>query len=393
MRKTNLFLTTGLLALSLASCGGGPDDGRVREIAPAGGETVATDNGISKLSKAVKATPMQDVWSVKLADTSTLSVSGTTSETYTSESDKANNATNTFDVQVTNPTFEGRFQGLNGAEVANVKASMEMGGDLSITTKQNNDEAIKVEARGASLKTYLDSEYVYVDPRGAKNLFTKAIKAYLGDNGTLLSGMFGSYFDSGYYFEHGLTNEQMPLIDSEATAEVDNYLSLFSDHAEDYKDFLNVSKDGDEYRFYLTLTKADLIRIMNDAQNKYGDETSMNASLDFEDELKDSVVNACEFLVTFTEESITGVSFNIDMEIHETDDITSTDSAGNESVIGVTKADIHYSLKGAVSLGKDAPVIPAETKNYKDGVKELEKLMEIIKSISGSSDSDVSFPF
>lgn len=384
MKKTSLFLATGLLVLSLASCGGN-NDGRKRDIAPAGGETVDTDNGISKLSKAVKATPMQDVWSVKLSDESTFHASGTVSEAYNEESDKDKNTTNTFDIGVTNPVFDARFEGFNGAEVANIKASVKMGGDISLTTKENDDEAISVKTNGVALNVYVDSKMVYVDPRGAKKFCSDMLNAYMSDMGPFISGLTSSYLNSGYYFVHNLTNDNMPLINSEMTSDIDNYLALFSDHAEDYKDFLNITKNGDEYYFYITMTKEDLIRVMNDAQNKYADESFSQASADFAEELKDSTVNACEFLVSFTEESITGVSYNIDMDVNTVTDITVTDSAGNDAVIGKTTSQIHYVSKGAATFGTEAPVIPAETKNFKDGEEELGSLMEMIKSIIGDS--------
>lgn len=397
MKKTQLILVSTLSALLLIGCAGNntPDDGRTRTLAPQG-ETIETKSGVSKLKRAVKATPLQNVWSLSLSRDSSLQVSGNTKNEYTSDSSK--NVEVSYDVSVTEPVFDLKASGLNGASIANAKAEVEMGGDISVKYTKNGDAEKKFSGTDVSLKAYLDGDKAYLDPRGTKTFVNNAVSAIGGDQGKILNAYINRYFKNGYYFETGLTDEDMPLIQSDLTDSISDYLDLFYDHAEDYANFLNVKQNGDSYSFYLTLNKEDLIRIATDLEAKVKDDNQTSVSfsdIDFNDALKGTTVNAYEVLVTFNENALLSASFNIDTVSDETTDLTETDSDGNSTKTGTSHSVVNVTSKGTANFANDAPTIPAEVSKFADGKETFGELADTIETIIKSffPDGSIDLPF
>lgn len=383
MKKTNLFLLSALSICLLASCGGSVDDGRSRSLAPNedGAKTYEIDDGCSKLSRALKTMPVSSLWSFSTDLNSTFSSNGTITDTY-DEEHKDSDSVSTYTLDVKNPVFEGSFSNMAGASIADVSAYLGIGGDIDLAVTENGGEKKTLKNNGASAKAYLDKTNVYLDLRGMKNLVSKTIKTFGGDSGALISGAIATYFNDGYYFAHNLTDENMPLVNESMFSDVDEYLSLFSDHSEDYKEFINVTGKDDTYSFYLTMNKEDLIRVLTDAQSKVEENVSNAPSeIDFATQLESSTVNAFEILVTFSAEAIKTVSFNIDMNLVTDTDITTESSSGTQVKIGTRNNNSFITANGLVSFGTEAKAIPADVKDYKDGMETVAKLKDLLDKI------------
>ncbi len=397
MKKSSLLLVNMAAILMLASCGGFDDssssisDGRSHALAPdeTGTTSYTVDNGCSKLSRVIKAMPSQKSLSFSMDDTSTLSSSGTVSKTYdvtdasssSSSSTSNENSVTTYSVDVTNPIFEGAFTGLSGAKIADAKANLTIGGDIAAKVKKDSKNETSIKVLGADFKAYLDDTYLYVDPRGCDTLIEKALKAFEYD---LVYSALKSKLKSGYYFKHNLTDENMPLIKDDIFSDVDEYLSLFSDHAEDYKDFINIIGKDSTYNFYLTMSKEDLIKVLNDAEAKAKEDSSLDfETVDFADKLADSTVNAFELLVTFTDKAVESVAFNIDMEIVDSEDIKEKDSNGNEKKVGTLKSVTLNKANGVLNLGQEEAKIPdtVNTTSFEDGQKLITDMKKIIDNL------------
>lgn len=396
MKKTQLILASALSVLLLASCAGNntPNDGRSRTLNPAG-EAVETKSGVSKLKKAVKATPLQDTWSVSLTSDSTLDVNGNTKAEYTTDTSK--NTEVSYTVSVTEPVFDFKASGLNGTSAADAKMSLEMGGDISVKYTKDSDTEKKFSGTGVSLKAYLDNQKAYLDPRGTKTFVNNAVSAIGGDQGKIINAYINRYFKNGYYFDAVISDDDMPLVESDLVDSISDYLDLFYDHAEDYAEFLNVKQSGDNYSFYLTLNKEDLIRIATDLENKVKDEnaTSSFSDINFEDTLKGTNVDAYEILVTFNEKAVLSASFNIAMTVDETSDINETDSDGNSTKVGTSHTVATIASKGTANFANEAPIIPAEVSKFVDGKEEAENIANLIESIIKNlfPDGSVDLPF
>ncbi len=397
MKKSSLLLVNMAAMLMLASCGGFDDssssvsDGRSHALAPdeTGTTSYTIDNGCSKLSKAIKAMPSQKSLSFSMEDTSTLSSSGTVTKTYdtadssssSSSSTSNENSVTTYSIDVTNPTFKGAFTGLSGTKIADAKANLTIGGDIAAKVKEDSKNETSIKVLGADFKAYLDDTYLYVDPRGCDTLIEKALKAFEYD---LVYSALKSKLKSGYYFKHNLTDENMPLIKDDIFSDVDEYLSLFSDHAEDYKDFINIIGKDSTYNFYLTMSKEDLIKVLNDAEAKAKEDSSLDfETVDFAEKLADSTVNAFELLVTFTDKAVESVAFNIDMEIVDSEDIKEKDSNGNEKKVGTLKSVTSNKANGVLNLGQEEAKIPdtVNTTSFEDGQKLITSMKTIIENL------------
>ncbi len=399
MKKSSLLLVNMAAILMLASCGGFDDssssisDGRSHALAPdeTGTTSYTVDNGCSKLSRAIKAMPSQKSLSFSMEDTSTLSSSGTVSKTYdiadssssSSSSTSNENSVTTYSIDVTNPTFKGAFTGLSGTKIADAKANLTIGGDIAAKVKEDSNAENSFKVNGAEFKAYLDDTYLYVDARGCNTLLEKALKAY--DIGSIYSVLKKKLdLDYGHYFKHGLTDENMPLIKDDIFSDVDEYLSLFSDHAEDYKDFINIIGKDSTYNFYLTMSKEDLIKVLNDAEAKAKEDSSLDfETVDFAEKLADSTVNAFELLVTFTDKAVESVAFNIDMEIVDSEDIEEKDSNGNEKKVGTLKSVTSNKANGVLKLGQEEAKIPdtVNTTTFKDGQELITDMKKIIDNL------------
>ncbi len=385
------------LVTMLASCGSGlkddSSDGRASSLSPDENGTTSydIDNGCSKLSKALKAMPSQESLSFALDDTSTISSIGTITKTYLDTNEGTDSVTS-YSLNVTNPLFEGALTGLSGASIAGAKANLSIGGDIEMKMKQDDDPEETLKVKGSDLKVYMDDTYLYVDPRGCKNLIDKGVSTFAPDYKTIAS-YITKKMNTGYYLAHNLTDENMPLIKDDMFSNVDEYLSLFSDHAEDYKDFISVLGKDSTYSFYVSMNKEDLIEVLTDAQSKAQEETSdYIETVDFAAELADSTVNALEFLVTFTEKTVLSVDFNIDMEVVSNEDLTKKDSDGNETKIGTVKTVTSDKMNGSLAFAQEEAVIPStvNTTNFADGAELISQIKKIIDSLL-SSMSDVDF--
>ncbi len=399
MKKSSLLLVNMAAILMLASCGGFDDssssisDGRSHALAPdeTGTTSYTVDNGCSKLSRAIKAMPSQKSLSFSMEDTSTLSSSGTVSKTYdvtdasssSSSSTSNENSVTTYSVDVTNPIFEGAFTGLSGTKIADAKANLTIGGNIAARIKEDSKNETSIKVSGADFKAYLDDTYLYVDPRGCKTLIEKTFKTLLPEYSMVYSYLKNK-IDSGYYFKHNLTDENMPLIKDDIFSDIDEYLSLFSDHAEDYKDFINIIGKDSTYNFYLTMSKEDLIKVLNDAEAKAKEDSSLDfETVDFAEKLADSTVNAFELLVTFTDKAVESVAFNIDMEIVDSEDIKEKDSNGNEKKVGTLKSVTLNKANGVLNLGQEEAKIPdtVNTTSFEDGQKLITDMKKIIDNL------------
>ncbi len=372
MKKANLFLVTTILTLGLFSCGS--NDGRTKELAPKSGKNVDTKVGVSTFSKAVETMSSSDELSLTLEKTSTFSISGTSSITYNYEPTK--NATYNYDINVTNPLFELREAGLAGKEANAAKASLYLGGDFKGYLQKNSTSTTEnINSTNAVLAAYLDSKTLYVDPTGASKFIKQVANAYNGKSmDTALDLVLGKKFK----LADALTDNKMPLIPEGFTEEIDNYLSLFSTHAEDYKDFLSVSQKDATYSFYLTLNKEDLIRVLTDAEDQYAKKDASDyVPTDYAKELENSTVNAFELLVTFNESAVLSTDFNIDMNVVTTSDIVSSDNSGSSEVIGKEDTNNRVVTKGKMNFGKDTPHAPSG--DYVDAREEFEKYKELLQ--------------
>ncbi len=403
MKKLSLLLVNAALICMLASCGGDFDsdsgDGRANSLAPdeKGATSYTIDNGCGKLSKALKAMPSQKSLSFALDGESTISSSGTVSKTYnenaaSSDSGAYTDSATTYSLDVVNPTFEGALTGLSGTSIADVKANVALGGDISMKMKQDEETEKTLKVLGATLKAYMDEENYYVDPRECKDLITKGITTFVTD-GSLFANIVGKKLNTGYYLKHNLTDENMPLLKDDTFSNVDEYLSLFSDHAEDYKDFISVFGKDSTFTFYVSMNKEDLIEVLTDAQSKAKEESKLDTEdIDFAAQLADSTVNALEFLVTFTEKAVLSVDFNIDMEVVNTEDITKKDSDGNESKIGVSKSVTNDKATGKLTFGQEEASIPASVKDFSDGAELISSIRKLIEGLlSNMGDLDIDF--
>ena len=387
MKKANLFLATSILTLGLFSCGSSNDgqtedpasddgsfsDGRTKELTPEG-NNIDTKVGVSKLSKAVETMSSSDELSLTLEKTSTFSISGTSSSTY--NDDPTKNVTYNYDVNVTNPLFELRELGLAGKDASAAKASLFLGGDFKGYLQKNSTSTTEnINSTNAALAMYLDAKTLYVNPTGASQLIKQVANAYSGKSmDTILDVFLGEKFK----LTDAIIDDNMPLIPEGFTKEIDNYLSLFSTHAEDYKGFLSVSQKDATYSFYLTLNKEDLIRVLTDAEDQYAKkDTSDYVPTDYAKELENSTVNAFELLVTFNESAILSTGFNIDMNVVATSDIVSSDNSGSSEVIGKEDTNNHVVTKGKMNFGKDAPHAPSG--DYVDAREEFEKYKELLQ--------------
>ncbi|GEM_PF-6212333 len=375
MKKANLFLATSISLLGLFSCGSS-NDGRAKELVPESEKTIGTKEGISTLSKAVETMTSADELSLTLEKTSTFSISGTSSKTYNDEPTK--NATYNYDINVTNPLFELREVGLAGKDADVAKASLYLGGDFKGYFQKNSTSTTEnINSTNAVLAAYLDSKTLYVDPTGASKIIKQAVTAYSGKN---LSSVLDEVLDKKYKLTNALSNEKMPLIPESLTEDIDNYLSLFSTHAEDYKDFLSLSQKDANYSFYLTLNKEDLIRVLTDAENEYAQKDASDyVPTDYAKELENSTVNAFELLITFNESAVLNATFNIDMNIATTSDIVSSNNDSSK-VVGEAKTNNHVVSKGKMIFGKDAPRIPSG--DYADAKEESEKYKKFLEIFS-----------
>ncbi len=384
MKKKNLILPVILLATTLMSCGGGnstkDSEGRNLELTPSG-QKIETKSGISKLEKAIQATPKQDVWSFVGSSDSTIDVEGNVKNVTSSGSTSTN-----FTVSVTEPIIEGHFQKLNGSSISDAKASLKFGGDITLNYGDEGSSSLsKVSGTNTYVAAYLDGTKTYVDPTGAKNFASNLVSAFLD---SLAGSVMDIYFGYGYYIDNGFTDEEMPLIPSNIFSDIDNYLSLFSEHADDYAKFLNVYSDNGNYSFYLTLNKNDIITLVSDAQKKAESVISTSlSSVDYATELEDLSVNACEFVVTFNESAILSTKYNIDLtnvtesESYDYDALSSTFvKTGTSTTTYAVKA------KGGLTFGNVAPTIPADVKKYVNGSDAFTALLELLeKYLSGDS--------
>lgn len=371
MKKINLLLMASTLTLGLFSCGD-PDDGRSRELAPTEGQKIETKTGIGKLSKAVET--MADgtnALSASLSKTSTFSISGTSSSSY--NDDPTRNATYTYDIAISKPLFDVRGIGLSGNEAKSAKASLFLGGDFKGTLQKDGvGNENNINALNAALSLYLNDGTFYVDPTKAKNIIKQVAVAASGNSnvGLILEGLLRDK----YKVVDAISDVDMPLVSSSFVTEIDNYLSLFSENAEAYKDFLNLSEKDGNYSFYLTLTKEDLIRILDDSQNKYADKDSSDYNpIDFSAEFKDSVVNAFELLITFNESAVLSADFNIDMNM-----IGDSDIATSSEVVGTVESDNHFIGKGKIEFGATSPAKPVDS-DFIDGKEAVSKIDEALK--------------
>lgn len=381
MKKKNLILPTILLATTLMSCGGtnGTKDseGRNLELTPSG-QKIETKSGISKLEKAIQATPKQDVWSFVGSSDSTIDVEGNVKNVTSSGTTSTN-----FTASVTEPIIEGHFQKLNGSSISDAKASLKFGGDITLNYgDEGSSSSCKVSGTNTYISAYLDGTKTYVDPTGTKNFASNLASAFLGSSyGFAMEYLLNSYFGSGYYIDNGFTDDEMPLIPSNIFSDIDTYLSLFSEHADDYAKFLNVYSDNGNYSFYLTLNKNDIITLVGDAQKKAESVMSTSiSSVDYANELKDLSVNACEFVVTFNESAILSTKYNIDLtnvtesESYDYDALSSTFvKTGTSTTTYTVKA------KGSLTFGNVAPTIPSDVKKYINGSDTFTALLELLE--------------
>ena len=366
MKKTKLILLTTILSFSLFSCGNN-DNGRASELTPSDSKTIDTKQGIAKLSNAASDTFTADSISINVEKTSTFAISGTTSLT---QDDATKNETYDYDINITNPIVDCRGVNLTGTDANLAKASIQFGGDFKGTFKRNgigNDN--NINATNVVAAAYLSEKCLYVNASKTKNLAKQFLDVYLGNSTT--STFVTSLLDKQYKYPDIINDENMPLISSSITDDIDDYLTLFSNHADDYKEFLKLYEKDGTYSFYLSLNKEDLIRILTDYEADNDDDSDSEEVTNYEEKLKDSTVNAFELLVTFSEEALISCDFNIDMNIVD----TSVEVTSNVTITENTNSTIK--AKGKANFAHNAPIpLTGEFEDLKTLIDKFKKYFD-----------------